>query len=318
MLEQLYPSGGLANTGSGRRPNRDYAAMKFEFQGCGACAARKRPHLEGLEPRHMLSVSSSPIAAIEPYNSEQLTQSPQDLVVTFNGVNVPALMGTFDVQIEELNRDGSKTPLWDFGDAPPEFSDITGTELIVPLEKFDNGDFEYDNVTLPAGQYEIDLVGGTSISYAAAGAYGPGPLLWDPDQDHAIGTFSISGQGATIGSSDSLLVPGQTTWGWLDPRNPTSAVDLYKFTLPPGQLWQVGLGISANGIGSSLLTDLSLFSADGTLLATSNAGTGLPSNPNDPYLFTGLEGGIYYVGVSGAGNLPYSPGDTTRCWVFQG
>ena len=41
MLEQLYPSGGLANTGSGRRPNRDYAAMKFEFQGCGAAAPRE-------------------------------------------------------------------------------------------------------------------------------------------------------------------------------------------------------------------------------------------------------------------------------------
>ena len=308
MLKQLYPPGRLMKSGGGRRSNKGCGTIDFRFSACESRAARKRPNLERLESRHMLSSSSSPIASVEPYNGQQLTQSPQDLVVTFNGVNVPALMGNFDVQIEELNRDGSRTPLWDFGDAPPEFSDITGAELIVPLQKFDDSDFSYDNVTLPAGQYEIDLVGGTSISYAAAGAYGPGPLLWDPTQDHAIGTFSISGLGATIGPWDSSLIPGQTTWGWLDPSNPPSAVDLYKFTLPPGNLWQVGLGISAKGIGSPLLTDLSLFSADGTLLATSNAGTGIPSNPNDPYLFNGLEGGTYYVGVSGAGNLPYSQG----------
>src|SRR5262249_41972936 len=65
---------------------------------------------------------------------------------------------------------------------------------------------------------------------------------------------------------------------------------------------------SANSIGSNLLTDLSLFNSDGTLIATRNTGTGLPSNPSDPYIFTGLGAGTYYVGVSGAGNVPYSPG----------
>lgn len=187
-------------------------------------------------------------------------------------------------------------------------SDATGTELIVPMQKFNYGDYEYDNVTLPAGQYEIDLVGGTSISYAASGAYGPGPLLWDPNQDQPIGTFTILGQGATISPLDSSLIPGQTTWGWIDPSNSTAAVDLYKFTLPAGNLWQVGLAISANSIGSSLLTDLSLFEADGTLIASRNSGTGIPANPNDPYLFAGLEPGTYYVGISGASDVPYSPG----------
>ena len=217
-------------------------------------------------------------------------------------------MGSFDVQIEELNRDGTKTPLWDLGDAPPELSDITGTELIIPMQRFNYGDYEYDNVTLPAGQYEIDLVGGTSISYAASGAFGSGPLLWDPNQDQPIGTFTILGQGPTISPSDSSLIPGQTTWGWIDPSSPTSAVDLYKFTLPAGNLWQVGLAISANSIGSSALTDLSLFSAGGTLIASRNSGTGIPANPNDPYVFAGLEPGTYYVGVSTASNVPYSPG----------
>ena len=309
MLKQIHP---LRRLNFARRSLRSDTAIRTCFAPGSrvrhSVTARHRPNLERLELRALLSGSSSPIASLQPFNGQRLTQSPQELVVTFNDVNVPALMGSFDVQIEELNRDGTKTPLWDFGDAPPELSDATGTELIVPLQKFSYGDFAYDNVTLPAGQYEIDLVGGTSISYAASGAFGSGPLLWDPNQDQPIGTFTILGQGATISPSDSSLVPGQTTWGWLDPSNAAAAVDFYKFTLPPGNLWQVGLGISANSIGSSLLTDLSLFEADGTLIATRNSGTGIPANPNDPYLFAGLEPGTYYVGVSGASNVPYSPG----------
>ncbi len=256
-------------------------------------------------------LSGGPIAALQPYDGEQLTQSPQELVVTFNGLNVPALMGSLDVQIEELNSDGTKTPLWNFGDAPPEESDATGTELIVPLQEFNYGDFSYDNVTLPAGQYEIDLVGGTSISYATSGALGPGPQLWDPNQDHEIGTFTILGQGPTLGTATPLGVigsPVKTVWGSLDSNDPSAAVDLYQFTLAKGHLWQVGLAVSASSVHSPLQPDLALFDSNGTLLATRNSGTGLPGDPNDPYLFAGLQPGTYYVGVSGAGNLPYGPG----------
>ena len=43
-------------------------------------------------------------------------------------------MGSLDVQLEELNRDGTKTPIWNFKDAPIEDFDATGTELIVPMQ----------------------------------------------------------------------------------------------------------------------------------------------------------------------------------------
>ena len=185
--------------------------------------ARNRLGVEWLEPRHLLTGSSSPIAAVQPYNGEFVSQSPQEVVITFNGLNVPAFMGSFDVQIEELNRDGTKTPLWSFDDPPPEQSDATGTELIVPLQTFNSADFSYDNLTLPAGQYEIDLLGGTGLSYAASGAFGPGPQLWDPNQDHAIGTFTVVGQGATLSSATSLGVIGptvQTASGLAQSRRP--------------------------------------------------------------------------------------------------
>ena len=164
--------------------------------------------VDWLEPRHLLAASSSPIVAVQPYNGAVVSQSPQEVVITFDGVSVPAFMGSNDLQIDELNGDGTKTPLWSFDDPPPEESDDSGTELIVPIQTFNSTDFAYENRTLPAGNYEIDLLGGTGLSYAASGALGPGPQLWDPDQDHAIGTFTVVGQGATLGSASSLGVIG--------------------------------------------------------------------------------------------------------------
>ena len=242
----------------------------------------------------MLAASSSPIVAVQPYDGEFLSQSPQEVVITFDGLNVPALMGSNDIQIEELNRDGTKTPIWSFDDPPPEESDDTGTELIVPVQMYNSADFSYENQILPAGLYEIDLLGGTGLSYAASGAFGPGPQLWDPNQDHAIGTFTVVGQGATLSSASSLGVIGpavQTVSGRINPDDPPNAVDLYQFTLPEGHFWQVGLAIESHSIGSSLLPAISLMDSNGTVLATRESGTGLPSNPNDPYLFAGLKAG---------------------------
>ncbi len=267
--------------------------------------------LEWLEPRHLLTASSSPIAAVQPFDGQQLSQSPQQLVITFNGLNVAALMGTFDIQLEELNRDGTTTPVWTTDDPPPEDTDASPTDLIIPLQKYDPSDYGYDNLTLPAGEYAIELLGGTALSFGASGAFGPGPQLWDPTQSHAIGEFTVLGGGPTLATATPLGQIGstaQSVWGSLDPDQPDSAVDLYQFTLPAGHFWQVGLAISAQNIGSPLLTSLSLMDSSGTVLATRDSGTGLTSNPDDPYLFTGLKPGTYYVGVSGAGNLANEPG----------
>ena len=273
-------------------------------------ASQKCLGLEWLEPRHLLTASSSSIAAVQPYNGQQLSQSPQDLVITFNGLNVPALMGSFDVQLEELNRDGTTTPIWSFDDPPPEDSDDTGTELIVPLQTFDSTDFQYDNLTLPAGEYEIDLLGGTGLSYAASGAFGPGPQLWDPNQDHAIGTFTVLGQGATLGSATPLgkIGPAVQTMGLARSGRPAEC----GRPLPVHPARRTFLAGGARDRGAQhrqpALAGLSLMDSNGTVLATRDSGTGLPSDPNDPYLFTGLKPGTYYVGVSGAGNLANAPG----------
>ena len=155
-------------------------------------------------------------------------------------------------------------------------------------------------------------MGGTGISEVASGAFGPGPQLWDPNQNFTISDFTVLGQGATLGSATQLGTIGpnvQTVLGTLNPDHSQSAVDLYQFTLPQGHFWQVGLSVSAASIGSPLLPALSLLDASGNVIATRNSGQGLPSDPNDPYLFEGLKAGTYYVAVSDAGNLPYGSPD---------
>jgi methionine-rich copper-binding protein CopC len=257
-----------------------------------------------------MTASPSPIAAVAPADGQQLTQSPQDLVITFSGLPVAALMGTYDVVLVEVNRDGTTTPLWDFDSAPLEESDDTGTELIIPMQTYDPSTFEYDNLNLLAGTYEIELVGGTGLSAFASGAFGPGPQLWDPSQDHPISEFTVLGQGATLSGATQLGTIGstiQTIVGTLNPDQSQSAVDLYQFSVAPGHFWQVGLSVSAHGIGSSLLPALSLLDSSGNVIATRDSGQGLPSDPDDPYLFEGLKAGTYYVAVSDAGDLPYGP-----------
>ena len=114
-----------------------------------------------------MTASPSPIASVQPYNGQQLTQSPQQLVISFSGLPVGLLMGTYDVLLVELNRDGTTTPLWNTDTAPPEETDITGTELIIPMQTYDPSAFTYNNLNLLAGRYEIELVAGTPISDVA-------------------------------------------------------------------------------------------------------------------------------------------------------
>jgi len=254
-----------------------------------------------------MAANLTPIVAVQPYNGQRLSQSPQDLVITFNQPYVPFLMGSFDVQLEEVNRDGTMTPVWNAGTAPIEETDGTGTELIIPVQELNQTDYVSQNLTLQPGHYEIELLGDTSISYFASGAMGPGPQLWDPTQSYVIGGFTVLGTGATLSGATNLGTINSfapTVTGYLNPDIYQSAVHLYEFNLAQGHFWEVGLSVSAKSIGSGLQPALTLFDAEGDVLATRDSGTGLPSDPIDPYLITGLAPGTYYVGVSGAGNLP--------------
>ena len=267
--------------------------------------SRRRLDLESLEVRNLLS--SAGIASVTPADGALLTQSPQQIVVTFNRNDIPSWISGFDLQIEELNGNGSTTPLWNSSDTPPEYTNPGGNQLIIPLQYMNPFSGATQNITLQPGTYQVDLPAYSGVSYAASGAADGLTPLWNPFADYAIGTFTVLGQGATLAGATNLGTVGssaETVSGSLTPSNYQQAVDLYKVNLARGHDWQLGLNVVASAIGSELQPALSLFDAQGNLIATRNAGTGTASDPTDPYLFAGLAPGTYYVGVSGAGNLP--------------
>jgi hypothetical protein len=270
--------------------------------------------VETLEHRHLPSGIAG-IASTQPSDGAVLVQPPQELDVTFDPGAVPAqivpiFMSSFDVQLERVNGDGSRTPIFDPNNPPAEESDSTGYELIVPIQAPDAAGVMQD-LTLQPGTYQVDLVGGSSLTQAASGAFSSTGPNWDWTQDQTIAQFTILGQGATLGGATDLGTIGSTATTAaetdLDPADFQSAVDLYKFTLPQGNNWQLSVQVAAHAIGSPLKPALSLFDAQGDVLATRDAGTGTPSDPNDPYLLTGLPPGTYYIGISGEGNLPGTP-----------
>src|SRR5271157_2437017 len=273
--------------------------------------------LEGLESRHLLSVL--PIEAV-PVGGDPLSPSPTSLVVTFSqsALLYPWING--DIQLDRISNDGTTTQL--FVDTPPPPSDPSlipmptatlnesGTQVTatIPL-----------NQTLPAGSYSIVLAGKMPLSYTLAGATNPffytvGNGSWDWTSDQTITEFTVAPavvpKGVTFNEAIDLGTIGsqvQTSSGSLD-LAAAQTYALYKVTLGPGHFWRLGVELDAQRIGSSLLGALTLFDQQGNVLATRDTGTGLPSSPDDPYLFTGLNPGVYYIGVSGAGNLAGQPG----------
>ena len=149
------------------------------------------------------------------------------------------------------------------------------------------------------------MVGGSDVSaFVDTG-------LWDSSVDQTLADFTIVQPAPTLSDATDLGTVGtqtQSVSGSLDFSQGVANVDLYKVTLAPGQEWRLGVELDAQRIGSELQGALTLFDQQGRVLATRDAGTGRPAYPADPYLFTDLSPGVYYIGVSGAGNLAGQPG----------
>ncbi len=241
-----------------------------------------------------------------------MTHSPQQIAITFNRNDVSTWLTGFDVQLFQVGSNGTESPVFSAFNPPPELTDSTGTKLIIPIATANPFNGAQTPFSLQPGNYQIDLLANSLLSFAASGMFDGVTPLWDPTANYEVGSFSILGQGATTASAIDLGLLGSNVLhvaGQLTPSNYQQAVDVYKFTLPQGHSdYQVGLNVLSGAIGSTLKPALSLFDQNGNLIATRNAGTGTQQDPTDPYLFTGLAPGTYYVGVSGAGNLPNLPG----------
>ena len=295
--------------------------MIYQHRFRPTTAGRRIPRLESLECRQLLSGANLP-PGITAVQLEPSAGTGQELVISFDQQYVDAINSQFSLDLatlitaydgnKDFQLDGPSGTVFGFNDPPAVetvSTNVNTTDVIIPI-----------STSLPAGSYQVSLNWGTNLDYLMS-IVDPVPTdtfwtsLSNSSDPVAIAQLTVeSNAGAKLSDATNLGPLGptvQSELGTLDPSNVASAVDLYKFTLTPGQVWELGVSISTKSIDSHLLTTLSLFGSNGELLAQRNAGEGLPSDPNDPYLFAGLtptpQADTYYIGVSGYGNTPYGP-----------
>lgn len=208
--------------------------------------------------------------------------------------------------------------LWDrpidagslFGDfelrriGPQGNAQVTDPFLLESLDPTDPHTVQLSlSAPLQPGNYQIVLLGFNSVQGV------DGAFIDTMGQDDVLATFTVAKAGATLADAQYLGVVRSnllTVPGSLDFETDPSSVALYSFVVPGGSPRRLGAEIQAQRIGSPVDTVLTLFDANGHVLATDD--NGRPGAPFDPYLFQTLPGGLYYLGVSGAGNTPGTPG----------
>ena len=240
------------------------------------------PRFERFESRYLLSLS---VIAIDPIPNAHLTEAPADVIVTFDRPIDPTSLSNSDIELDQVGSDGSLTWLSDATEAPGPGDnqiELTPGEVLAP------------------GHYRTILQGDSPI----AGLDGVGL----DGTDQTLGDFWVVAKGVGLGDAVDLGTPGSTptsTPGVLDFQTDPETVNLYKITLPAGHFWRLGLEVTAQRNGGTLASALALFDAQGNLIAADELGRS--DYPNDPYLFAGVDPGVYYIGVSGEGNIPGTP-----------
>lgn len=185
------------------------------------------------------------------------------------------------VTLYRIEGDGAATPLFN-PESPPIASRADGA-VTIPLDQ-----------PLGPGRYRVVLAGG-EISFSR--------LIWDGSwnyrEDQTLAEFEVV---ADRGAFDSALDAG-TVGTALQRFNGSLAASgdraLYKIALGADQaLWRLGLQLDAGRIGSDLWANLTVYNAQGDIVASSEGRRGFASAADDPHLFVGLRPGTYYVGVS--------------------
>jgi len=221
-----------------------------------------------------------------------IDDAPNQIVVDLKNIS-PVPWADGSVILLKVGADGATLPVFDRYSALSAVVDDTKHTATIPIED-----------PLDAGQYRIVLAASDFSQLICDGS-------WDPTKDQTLADFQVNGQNATFDDAVDLGTIGsnvQIVPGNLDVRGGASYT-LYKLTLDSSQPhWRLGLQLDAERIGSEFQGAVTLFDQQGRAIATGNSGEGLGSYVGDPYLFAALEPGVYYVGISGVGNLGGQPG----------
>ncbi len=215
------------------------------------------------------------------------------LTVTFAGPLNTFTIGTQDFDLVHVGPDGSTSPL-------------TKQEAVL-TEAYDQDDPSPTRIDLALsrplapGAYQLRF-GRDSQLFGLDGT-----KLAAPGSVAAMIRVASPGVGLADAADLGTLTSAETVRpDVLDLATDPTAVKLYRINLPTGHFWRVGLEVSSRQDGGSLSTALTLFDSQGHPITAATKGRG--EAPLDPYLFAGLAAGTYYVGVSGAGNVPGTPG----------
>ncbi len=264
----------------------------------------RRLSLEWLEARWLPAGSAATMAsgAITFVRGVSWNAAQNSVTIDFNQGYVDGVFTSNPVQLQPENPDNPTPVLGNptYVDTPTDTLDtipVTGPLQpgVYDILLLNDGDTESIWGSLPSPPQPTPPVTLGELTIAPPPVVNPPATLSNATAKGAIGT-------QTIGSQEQTIINGS-----LDLSSQEN-VDLYAFTLGPGHFWRLGAQLEAQQIGTPLRGALTLFDSSGNALATSDAGTGGFDSPADPYLFSGLKPGLYYIGVSGAGNLGEQPG----------
>ena len=272
-----------------------------------------RPSLSSLDRRLVLSASATSLVTVSSQvNTLSLTASlPNSLTIqsttpgdsTVIAASPSVLRVTLDRPVDPFSRSSKDFDLLHVA------SDLTTS----PLGPHEPTLFEELDPTDPSGRGVLLTVNGSLSPGSYRLQVDPNSQLHGLDgssltsRNTVVFGFQISPQRSIDTVASDLGPVGSdviSILGHLDLASNPTAVNFQKLELPAGHRWLLGAEVSAHRDGSSLNSRVSLFDSTGRLVATS--GQGSPANPDDPYLFQGLEPGTYYVGISGIGNVPTS------------
>ncbi len=273
-------------------------------------SARRELAMDSLESRLVMSATGSPATAasqllakisVTPGDGQIFSDAaaPRQIVVNLKAAQLAGLppvgfsWSDDAVFLEQVGSDDRISVVGDRSKPTPAVLDPAAQTATIPLAS-----------PLEPGRYRIVLAGGSMLAQLLSDP------SWNSDADHTLVEFQVVGKPATLDNAIDLGDVGSAVGsasGALDLQG--HGVALYKITLGTSQpLWRLGLQINAWSMGSPLRSALTLFDQQGRALASRTAGEGLGSAVNDPYLYVALKPGVYYVGVSGAGNIGGAPG----------
>jgi len=272
---------------------------------------RRRPDFDRLEYRLAMSGATVGLAAIASSGGIEVSAAADPagtaLVVTPPASGIPgtvsrtsdAISLTFAGPIDSFSYRGHDFEL------DRIFNDGTISRPIVLNEALDSNDPTGSRIVLGldqplvAGQYRLLLLSKSPLRLD------DGTTLAGGDHDIPLNDFTIAARDLGLAGATDLGTPTSDVAvrsDVLDLSSDPGAFKVYKVSLPEGHFWRLGLEISALSDGGSLASELSLFDSNGRLISTASHGRG--DVASDPYLYSGLGAGTYYVAVSGAGVVP--------------